>query len=148
MKLKRWIVKLFKKLLAFIKWVWDECRNWQTLLLLAGVCLVIGAPVWVGGILWFVFGLKWALAMAIGCLAFWWLPATPFFVLSITITLALKKWGRKILSKGAEVHKKGKRKLSSKKAKLKNHVRSRHSNRKEHKNKESDAENSERQSEI
>ena len=106
MKLKQWIIKLIKKLIDFIKWVWKECCNWQTILLFGAVCAVIGAPVWVGGVLWFVFGFKWALAIAIGCLAFWWLPGTPFMVLSLTVTLAIKRWGKRVLKKGKSAVKK------------------------------------------
>ena len=77
-----------------------------SILLFGAVCAVIGAPVWVGGVLWFVFGFKWALAMAIGCLAFWWLPGTPFMVLSLTVTLAIKRWGKRVLKKGKSAVKK------------------------------------------
>ena len=123
MKLKQWIIKLINKLIDFIKWVWKECRNWQTILLFGAVCAVIGAPVWIGGILWFVFSWKWALAMMLGCLAFWWLPGTPFMVLSLTVTLAIKRWGKRIVKKGVEVHKKHKtyikQKIREKKKKYK-----------------------------
>lgn len=109
MKLKQWVAKLIKKIIDFIKWVWKECRNWQTILLFGIVCLVIGTPVWLGGALWFIFGWKWALAMALGCLAFWWLPGTPFMVLSVTVTLAIKRWGRKLFNKSVDaVHKQNK----------------------------------------
>ena len=114
MKLKQWISKLIKKLIDFIKWVWKECCNWQTILLFGAVCAVIGAPVWVGGVLWFAFGFKWALAMAIGCLAFWWLPGTPFMVLSLTVTLAIKRWGKTAFKKVKSVHKKHKKYVKQK----------------------------------
>lgn len=114
MKLKQWIMKLIKKLIDFIKWVWKECCNWQTILLFGVVCAVIGTPVWLGGLLWFIFGFKWALAMALACLAFWWLPGTPFMVLSLTVTLAIKRWGKKILNKAEDVHKKHKRYVKQK----------------------------------
>ena len=140
MKLKQWIKKLINKLIEFVKWVWNECRNWKTILLLGVVCLVIGAPVWIGGLLWLIFGWKWALGMALACLAFWWLPGTPFFVLSITVTLAIKKWGRKILNKGVEVHEKNKKKLRAKKTKFKKHMHSHHFHLKKHKHKEKNPE--------
>ena len=136
MKLKQWIVKLIKKLIEFIKWVWKECANFKTILLLAAVCLVIGIPVWGGGLLWLIFDWKWALAMALACLAFWWLPGTPFFVLCITITLALKKWGRTLLNKSIEAGHKGERKLKAKKAKFKKYMYSHHFHLKKHRNKE------------
>ena len=99
MKLKQWIKKLIKKGIDFVKWVWRECKNWQTILLFGVVCAVIGLPVWSGGLLYLIFGWKWALAMAVACLAFWWLPGTPFLVLSLTVTLAIKRWGFKAFSR-------------------------------------------------
>lgn len=138
MRLKQWIKKLINKLIEFIKWVWKECRNWQTLLLLGVVCLVIGSPVVIGGTLWFIFRWNWALAMTLGCLAFWWLPGTPFFVLSITVTLAIKKWGRQAFNKGVEIHEKNKRKLKAKKTKFKKYMHSHHFHLKKHKDKEKD----------
>ena len=99
MKLKQWIKKLIKKGIDFVKWVWRECKNWQTILLFGVVCAVIGLPVWSGGLLYLIFGWKWALAMAVACLAFWWLPSTPFLVLSLTVTLAIKRWGFKAFSR-------------------------------------------------
>lgn len=138
MKLKQWIKKLINKLIEFIKWIWKECANFKTLLLLGVVCLVIGIPVWGGGLLWLIFDWKWALAMAVGCLAFWWLPGTPFFVLSISITLAIKRWGRQVFNKGVEVHNKNKRKFKAKKAKFKKYMHSHHFHLKKHKHKEKD----------
>ena len=79
--------------------MWKECKNWQTILLFGVVCAVIGLPVWSGGLLYFIFGWKWALAMAVACLTFWWLPGTPFLVLSLTVTLAIKRWGFKAFFK-------------------------------------------------
>ena len=114
MKLKQWIIKLIKKLIDFIKWVWKECCNWQTILLYGVVCAVIGTPVWLGGLFWFIFGWKWALGMSLGCLAFWWLPGTPFMVLSLTVTLAIKRWGRRVFNKAKEVQVKHKKYIKQK----------------------------------
>ena len=52
--------------------------------------------------------------MALACLAFWWLPGTPFMVLSLTVTLAIKRWGKKAFNKVTDVHKKHKKYVKQK----------------------------------
>ena len=93
--MKRLISWLWHKALNFIKWVWRECKNWQTLLLLGVVCAVVGAPVWICGLLWIIFGWQWALWVASGLLAFWWLPGMPYFAVCISITLIIKRFFQK-----------------------------------------------------
>ena len=82
---------IWHKITEFFGWLWRECRSWQTLLLLAVVCLVVGSPVWVCGLLWLLFHWNWAFVAATALLAFWWLPGTPYFVLCVSITLVIKR---------------------------------------------------------
>lgn len=87
--------KLFQfvknKIISFFRWVWEECKDWHTIVLLAIVCLVLGLPVWGGYLIGFVFGYKWAIAVATVVWAFWMLPGAPFFALSVSITLIIKR---------------------------------------------------------
>ncbi len=89
--MKRLFKKIYDICKNFLLWVWRECRDWRTLALLAVVCIAIGTPVWGGYLLFLLFGWKWAFAVASGCLAFWWIPGVPFFTVSVTVTLAIKK---------------------------------------------------------
>ncbi len=82
------IINIFKN---FFLWLWKECRDWRTFVLLVIVCLAIGIPVWGGYLLFILFGWKWAFVVASACLAFWWIPGVPFFTVSVMVTLALKR---------------------------------------------------------
>jgi len=93
----------FKKIITafknFLLWLWQECKDWRTIVLLTIVCIVLGSPVWVGVLLGFVFGFEWAFVMAAVVWAFWMLPGAPFFALSVSITLAIKKIFKKRFDK-------------------------------------------------
>ncbi len=109
MKFRSFIKKLIDKGIDFIKWVWNECKNWQTLLLLFCVIAVVSFPIWMGYILYAIFRFNWAFWIASVMWAFWLGPFSPFMVICISITLAIKKWGRTILNKGVESHEKHKK---------------------------------------
>lgn len=85
------IKKLKDKFLSFCKWIWHECRDAKTFILLLIVAAIVYSPVWGGFLLHALFGWKWAAVTAAVCLAFWAGPFTPFFPLCIAITLAIKK---------------------------------------------------------
>ncbi len=89
--MKKLYEKAKTKLIGFIKWLWRECKDWHTLALLAVVCAVLGLPVWLGYLLGFIFGWEWAFVVATAMWAFWMLPGAPFFALSVSITLAIKR---------------------------------------------------------
>ena len=89
--MKKLYLKIKKTVIDFIKWVWSECKDWRTLVLLGVVCLVIGLPVWCGYLLALIFHWNWAFWVASVCWAFWMLPGAPFFALCVSITLALKR---------------------------------------------------------
>ena len=103
-KIIKWI---WQKSINFCKWVWRECRNWQTLLLLLFVCIFVGAPVWVCGLLGLIFNWAWAWAVFAALLAFWWLPGTPYFAVCVAITLGIKRFFQKYKRKHPEAFENG-----------------------------------------
>ena len=90
--MKKTLNWIWQKAINFFKWIWRECRNWQTLLLLAIVCAVVGSPVWVCGLLWLLFHWEWAFVVSAALLAFWWLPGMPYFAVCVSITLVTKRF--------------------------------------------------------
>ena len=91
----------------FFKWVWRECRNWQTIALLLLVCIIVGAPVWICGLLGLLFNWTWAWAVFAALLAFWWLPGMPYFAVCVAITLGIKRFFQKYKRKHPEAFQKG-----------------------------------------
>ena len=81
-----------KKIIDFLKWLWQECKDWRTFVLLVIVCVVIGFPVWGGYLLYFITGWEWTLIVATALLAFWWLPGAPYFAVCVAVTLAIKRF--------------------------------------------------------
>lgn len=79
------------KIKKFFRWVWRECKDWHTLVLLGIVILVMYSPVWGGFLLHAIFGCEWGSVVASAVLLFWAGPMTPFFPLCVAITLAIKK---------------------------------------------------------
>ncbi|MCI7510861.1 MAG: hypothetical protein MSB05_02210 [Firmicutes bacterium] len=89
------INKLKDKFINFCRWVWSECKDVKTFLLLLVVIAVVYSPVWGGYLLSAIFGWTWASVMASTCLVFWAGPFTPFFPICIAITLAIKRWSER-----------------------------------------------------
>lgn len=85
------ISKLKDKFIRFCRWVWQECKDIKTFLLLLLVIAVVYSPVWGGYLLYAAFGWEWASVMASACLVFWAGPFTPFFPICIGITLSIKR---------------------------------------------------------
>ena len=94
--MKKLIRKIINTVLSFFKWVWSECKDWRTLILLGIVSLVMSAPIWIMGILYFVFHWQWALVAGLAVWGFWMLPGAPFFALAVSVTLAIKKIAQKV----------------------------------------------------
>ena len=90
-KIKKKLNKLKRKLIRFVMWIIRECKNWQTILLLLIVATVIQLPTWGGYLLFFIFKWKWALAVGTIAAIFWAGPFSPFWVVSVTVTLAIKR---------------------------------------------------------
>ena len=97
--MKKLILKIINKTKEFLLWVWRECKDWKTLVLLGLVCLVIGIPVWGGLLLGLLFRWEWAYAVAGICWAFWMLPGAPFFALCVSVTLIIKKLYTRMMQK-------------------------------------------------
>ena len=95
-KLFNWAITKIKE---FLRWIWQECKDWRTIVLLSVVILIVYSPVWGGYLLFWIFRWKWALILATACLAFWAGPFSPFFVLCVSITLGLKKLFRRLRKK-------------------------------------------------
>jgi hypothetical protein len=55
------------------------------------VCIVVGSPVWVCGLLGLLFNWAWAWAVCGALLAFWWLPGMPYFAVCVSITIIIKR---------------------------------------------------------
>lgn len=83
--------RMVAKVKSFLYWIWQQCKDWRTVALLAGVSAVAYSPVWGGFLLRAIFGWKWAGIMATAVMLFWAGPMTPFFPLCVAITLAIKK---------------------------------------------------------
>lgn len=79
------------KFIRFFRWIWRECKDVKTFILLMIVSTVVYSPVWGGYLLNALFGWEWASVMASACLVFWAGPFTPFFPICIGITLAIKR---------------------------------------------------------
>ena len=89
--MKKFIKKIWDATIKFVKWIWSECKSWKTLLLFGVVCLVLGAPVWVCALIGLLFHWEWAIVAAAALWAFWMLPGVPFFALSLSLTLGIKR---------------------------------------------------------
>lgn len=76
---ERTFIKLKDKFIKFCKWVWEECKDWHTVVIFAVVVVVMYSPVWGGYLCHALFGWKWCSVMATAYLAFWAGPFTPFF---------------------------------------------------------------------
>lgn len=79
------------KIKKFFNWIWQECKDRNTLLLFIGVVAVMYLPVWGGYLLHAIFGWAWCSAVASAYLLFWAGPFTPFFPVCMGITLSIKK---------------------------------------------------------
>lgn len=90
---------MVQKIKKFFQWIWCECKDRRTVVLLLAVVIVMYLPVWGGYLLHAVFGWKWCYAVASAVLVFWAGPFTPFFPICIAITLSIKKAVSKYRSK-------------------------------------------------
>lgn len=83
--------KILEKIKNFIKWVWNECKDWRTLVVFAIVWVFIMSPFFIGYILFLITNNGWHLTYANGWILFWAGPFTPTIPLCLTITFAIKK---------------------------------------------------------
>lgn len=101
-KIKNILIKLKNKLINFCKWVWNECKDWHTVVIFVIVVVIMYTPVWGGYLCHAVFGWKWCSAVATAYLAFWAGPFTPYFPLCIAITLGIRRLIDKIKRKSCD----------------------------------------------
>lgn len=89
--IKRKLRRAKRKFIRFLMWIMRECKNWQTIVLLLAVAAVMQLPTWGGYLLFWLFGWKWAFAVATVAVIFWAGPFSPFWVICVSITLAIKR---------------------------------------------------------
>ena len=89
--MKKLTVWAKEKFISFVRWLWNECKDWRTICILGFVALVLSAPIWVGYIIGFVFKLEWAYIAATVVWGFWLLPGAPFIAVCVSITLLIKR---------------------------------------------------------
>lgn len=75
----------------FLRWIWSQCKDWKTVVLLVVVAIVMYSPAIVGWVLFFIFGWNWGWITATAYTAFWLGPFSPFFAICIAITLSIKR---------------------------------------------------------
>ena len=85
-------------------WLWVNIRDWRTFLIFAVVFLLVSSEVWFPYLIGLVFWNKEALRISMfsvgsSCWLFWAAPGTPFLVICIGITIAIKGLFNKIKSK-------------------------------------------------
>lgn len=66
-------------------------KDWKTLILYIIVNIVLSCEVWVPYLLGLITGNKWWYGIGSACWLFWLGPGTPFTLISITVTIAIKK---------------------------------------------------------
>ena len=98
-KMKDFLIKLKIKFINFLKWVWQECKDWRTVVIFIIVVVFMYTPVWGGYLCHAIFGWKWCSVVATTYLAFWAGPFTPYFPLCIAITLGIRRLIDKIKGK-------------------------------------------------
>lgn len=91
--------KILNKIKKFIKWVWQECKDWRTLVIFCIVWVILMAPFFVGYILYFVTKNAWHLTYSNAWILFWAGPFTPTIPLCLVITFAIKRLFDKLKNK-------------------------------------------------
>jgi hypothetical protein len=82
-----------------IKILLSALKDKTNLIIFGIVVLVLFAPTWVCALLGFVFNNGWLLGVAATYWAFWLAPFTPFWLIAIGITFAIRKIYDKIRGK-------------------------------------------------
>ena len=80
------------------KWIWVNIRDWKTALIFGLVFLVVSSEVWVPYLLGFIFNNNWLIGIGSTCWAFWLAPGTPFMVICIGLTMAVKALLNRIIT--------------------------------------------------
>lgn len=88
--MKAFFRRVGQKIKSFFKWLWEQLKDWRTLVIFIIVLLVMYFPAYGFYILSIIFKNAWLAGAATICVAFWAGPFTPFFPLCIAITLGIK----------------------------------------------------------
>ncbi len=83
--------KLKQKFKSFFKWLWQQLKDWRTLILFIIVFIVMSASVWIWYVLGFILNNAWFYGVGSAVWLFWAGPFTPFIPLCIAITFGIKK---------------------------------------------------------
>ena len=94
----------------FFKWIWYfiafpfvwtfyNIRDWRTALIFAVVIVVLSSEVWVPYLLGIILRNSWLIGIGTACWLFWLGPGTPFMVICIGLTIAIKGLFNKIKEK-------------------------------------------------
>ena len=89
--IRKFFRKIWEKIRKFCLWVWGECKDVRTLIILAIVIVLAYSPVWLCLLLYKINGWGWCLAVAGAYGAFWAGPFTPFFPLCIATAIGIKE---------------------------------------------------------
>lgn len=85
------------------KWIWVNIRDWRTMIIFMIVVIVVSIEVWLpyllGAITWGSDFSKWCLGIGSACFIWWQLPGTPFIMICVFLTMAIKGLFDKIRSK-------------------------------------------------
>lgn len=74
-----------------MKQTWKELKDWKTLVLYIIVNIILSCEVWVPYLLWLITGNSWWAGIGSACWLFWLGPGTPFTLIAMTLTIAIKK---------------------------------------------------------
>ena len=82
-------------------WIWINVRDWRTAVIFAIVFLLVSSEVWVPYLLGVIFWANEPIKIAMfsfgsACWLFWLGPGTPFLVICIVLTIAIKSLFNKI----------------------------------------------------
>lgn len=89
--------KYFWYILSFpYIWVFYNIRDWHTAIIFILVLITISSCVWLPLLLGIIFNSPLLLGIATTCELFWLSPFTPFLLLCIFITMAIKELLRKL----------------------------------------------------
>ena len=88
-----------EKTKKFFKWIWQECKDWRTLVIFCIVWVILMTPFFLGYILFFITKNSWHLTYSNAWILFWAGPFTPTIPLCIAITFGIKKLIKKFKNK-------------------------------------------------
>ena len=88
---KRFWAKVWHLIILPFKWIKVNIKDPRTILLLLGVAAVMSLPIWGFYLVGLITGNPWWTGAATTVWLFWAAPLTPFWILTISITAAIKE---------------------------------------------------------